>query len=171
MIYEPREDTYLLNKHVKSLDLEGKDFLEIGVGSGLVIDSAREKGAKVTAVDINQEALDQLDDSIEKVRSDLFENIEGKFDLVVFNPPYLPGDKEESGMEGSETWYGGERGVEVSERFLEECEGYLKKDGEALIVASTLADVESLIEDFGLEIVDRKSLFFEELVLLRHSLE
>ncbi|MEF8880573.1 MAG: HemK2/MTQ2 family protein methyltransferase [Candidatus Nanohaloarchaea archaeon] len=121
MIYVPREDSYVLNDYIKKLELHQKDFLEIGVGSGLIIESAREKGAQVTASDINEEALNQLDSGIKTFKSDLFQNIEGRYDLIVFNPPYLPGEKKETEIDGSETWYGGKKGIEVSERFLDKC--------------------------------------------------
>lgn len=171
MIYQPMEDSYLLNDYVKSLEIKGKDFLEIGVGSGLIAESAVDKGANVTAADLNQEALNQLDNGIEKVKSDLFNSIDGKYDLIVFNPPYLPGEDEESSMPGSETWYGGKKGIEVSQRFLRKCGDHLKEGGDALVVASSLSDFESLIEEFSLEIVDEKRLFFEQLFLLRYSVE
>lgn len=171
MIYEPREDSYLLNDYIKTLDLYGKKFLEIGVGSGLITKSAKEKGAEVTAVDINKEALNQLDNEIDKIESDLFENVNEKFDLIVFNPPYLPGANHEKNLEGSETWHGGEKGTEVSRRFLKECKDYLRHDGQAYIVASSLSDFEKLEEDFSLEAVEEKALFFEKLFLLRYCLE
>ncbi|MFB6215986.1 MAG: methyltransferase, partial [Candidatus Aenigmatarchaeota archaeon] len=82
------------------LDVEGRKCLDIGTGSGILAVTMAKKGAEVVAADINPEALeaardraDQEDTDIKLVESDLFENIEEEFDLIVFNPPYLPGEE------------------------------------------------------------------------------
>jgi len=171
-VYTPGEDTYLVLEHLEGLDLEGKKFLDMGTGNGEIALKAAEKGAEVTAVDKNSEALEYarekaeekgLEESISFVESDLFENVEAEFDVVVFNPPYLPG---EEGLGDEEIWRGGEKGIEVSERFLEGVSGYLRPDGFALVVVSSLADLEGL-DDFDLDSVEEKELWFEELKLLR----
>jgi len=171
MIYEPREDTYLLKNYLEGLNLEEKKVLEIGTGSGIIAKTMNEKEAEVTATDKNTEALENLPEDIKALNSDLFEEIDEKYDLVVFNPPYLPGNSLEDEMQGSETWYGGENGVEVAKKFLEACPEYLKEGGEALIILSSLSDYESLIKEFDLIEVDREKLFFEELMLMNQSLE
>lgn len=43
-------------------------------------------------------------------KSDLFESVSGKFDLVVFNPPYLPSDPSDADDELRKSWDGGENG-------------------------------------------------------------
>lgn len=172
-VYTPGEDTYLVLENLEGLDLEGKKFLDMGTGNGEIALKAVEKGAKVTAIDVNPEALDYardkaqergLEDSISFVESDLFENLEGKFDVVVFNPPYLPG---EQGLGDEEIWRGGERGIEVTEKFLVEVSDYLRPDGFALVVVSSQADVDDLLDSFDLVCVDEKSLWFEDLKLFR----
>lgn len=171
-VYRPGEDTFLVLEHLEGLDLENKKFLDMGTGKGEIALKAAEKGAEVTAVDVNSEALGfarekaeerGLEDRISFVESDLFENVDGEFDVVVFNPPYLPG---EEGLGDEEIWRGGEKGTEVTERFLEQVNGFLGPEGFALVVVSDLADVDAL-EGFDLEVVGRESLWFEELKLLR----
>ncbi len=176
-VYKPGEDTYLVLEHLEGLKLDGKKFLDMGTGNGEIALKAAEKGAEVTAVDRNPEALEYarekaeekgLDDVIEFVESDLFENVEGVeegFDVAVFNPPYLPG--EEGGLGDEEIWRGGEKGVEVTERFLEDVSDYLRPDGYALVVGSSLADLEGLEEKFDFFSVGERSLWFEDLKLLR----
>jgi release factor glutamine methyltransferase len=172
-VYTPGEDTYLVLENLEGLDLEGKKFLDMGTGNGEIALKAVEKGAKVTAIDVNPEALDYaedkakergLEDEISFVESDLFENVEGDFDVVVFNPPYLPG---EQGLGDEEIWRGGEKGIEVTEKFLEEVADYLRPDGFALVVVSSRADIDGLLDGFDLVSVDEKSLWFEDLKLLR----
>ena len=74
--------------------------LDIATGSGcLAIAIAKSfPGAEVIASDVSKEALEVAKINIDKlsvrgqvtlVESDLFENIEGAFDLIVSNPPYV----------------------------------------------------------------------------------
>lgn len=171
MIYEPREDSYMVKDYVEGLDLNGVKALEIGTGSGIIAEAMYNKGANVTASDINSDALKNLPEDVETVRSNLFENIDGKYDLIVFNPPYLPGDSDETSIEGSETWFGGENGVEVTERFLDECSKFLNLEGKAFVILSSLASIDDLVKNYGLEIVEEKDLWFETLYLARYSVE
>ncbi|MFO7794252.1 MAG: HemK2/MTQ2 family protein methyltransferase [Candidatus Nanohaloarchaea archaeon] len=163
MIYEPREDSYMFKEHLEGMDLEGKKVLDMGTGSGILAKTMLDQGAEVTAVDINSEASDQVPEEIRFIESDLFENVEGKFDLIVFNPPYLPGEEE---IEGSETWKGGKKGIEVTERFLEEASNYLNRDGKVLTMVSSLADHSDLMKKYDLDIVESKKLPFEEVYLV-----
>ena len=80
------------------MNLKNKSFLELGCGSGIISLLASKRGAKVTASDINQTALDYLATNASKnelavktVFSDLFQNLENQtFDYIVVNPPYNP---------------------------------------------------------------------------------
>jgi len=99
----------------------------------------------------------------------LFSNIKGRFDVIIFNPPYLPKDEDEDD-EIRVITTGGEKGYEIIERFIKESKNHLDKDGIILIVFSTLTgDVESLIKKYGYksELLEEKSLFFEKLKALK----
>lgn len=172
-VYKPAEDTYLVLNYLEGLKLGDMEVLDMGTGNGEIAIKAAEKGAKVTAADINTEALEYakekaeekgLQDKINFVETDLFENIEGKYDIIAFNPPYLPGQQ---GIGDEEIWRGGEKGTEVTERFLEQVRPYLTDSGRALLVLSSLADIEGLKERFDLEKVGSQELWFEELELVR----
>lgn len=172
-VYKPGEDTYLVLEHLEGLELEGKKFLDMGTGNGEIGLKAAEKGAEVTAVDKNPEAINYarqkaedkgLEEKMTFIQSDLFEDVEKEFDVAVFNPPYLPG---EEGIGDEEIWRGGEKGIEVTEKFLEQVSEHLRPEGFGLVVASSLGDFEGLEERFGLETVGEKSLWFEDLRLLR----
>ncbi|MFT4892836.1 MAG: release factor glutamine methyltransferase [Candidatus Nanohaloarchaea archaeon] len=172
-VYEPGEDSFLLKNHVSELELEGKKVLDMGTGSGILAIETAEKGGEVTAVDINPEAVEKIRSKAEEKgveieirQSDLFENVEDKFDLITFNPPYLPGEK---GIGDEEIWRGGETGVELTQRFLEKIDSYLTEEGSALIVLSDRAEYEELVEGYGLEIVERKQLWFETILVARYS--
>lgn len=90
--------TKILLDYIDRLHLKGKSLLELGCGSGIISLYAAHKGAKVTASDININAIEALKKNALKnnlelqiIISDLFQNIEKQsFDYVVINPPYYP---------------------------------------------------------------------------------
>ncbi|MEE8231956.1 MAG: HemK2/MTQ2 family protein methyltransferase, partial [Thermoplasmata archaeon] len=93
-VYRPAEDSYLL---LRALDLaDANSFLEIGTGTGLIALHAARR-VPTLATDINPLAtgLTQANArrnglSLDIVRADLFRGLRGKFDVIAFNPPYLP---------------------------------------------------------------------------------
>ena len=127
MIYEPSEDSFLLADVVKKYS-KGKSVLDIGTGSGIQTISAISSGAKfVLASDINEEALKHVKTAytnIQTIHSNLFSNISGKFDLIIFNPPYLPADKRED-AESQEVTTGGKKGDEIIIKFLKHAKEHL----------------------------------------------
>ena len=139
MIYSPQEDSFLLEREVKRFS-GGKKVLDIGTGSGIQALRALKSGAReVLAVDINKEAVESCKKAgVNAVVSDLFSSIdEGKkFDLIIFNPPYLPFDERED-TESSLATTGGKKGNEVIIRFLEDAGNYLSREGRILLVVSS----------------------------------
>ena len=170
-VYQPREDSRLLAKEILERDLNGKKCLDMGTGSGIIGEKMLRSGAEeVVAVDINDEAVEEAREKIldyenaEVFQSDLFENVDGKFDIIAFNPPYLPGvDFEDGDLEGQEIWRGGESGEEFTEQFLKASEDYLEEGGEVIFVVSSLSDFE--VDDY--ELLNTEQLWFEDLYLLR----
>ena len=138
MIYELREDSYHLEEQVKKYSKE-KSFLDKGVANGIQSLSALKAGAKsVLAVDIQLDVINFLKNKgIPAIQSDIFSNIKEnqKFDLIAFNPPYLPKDKKED-RESSIITSGGKKGDEIILRFLEQAPKHLTKNGKILIVIS-----------------------------------
>lgn len=172
-VYEPQEDSYLLKDVVSGLDLEGKKALDMGTGSGLIALEMAKSGAKVKATDINPEALEKVERKasergveIETVESDLFEEVQGEYDIIAFNPPYLPG---EEGVGDEEIWRGGKKGTEVAERFLEQVDEHLRDEGSAYLVLSSRSEHKELVDRFDLEIVDSEKLWFEELFVVKYE--
>ncbi|WP_044400360.1 methyltransferase [Lacinutrix sp. Hel_I_90] len=109
--------TKILLDYLKPLNLKNKTFLELGCGSGIISLFAASKGAKVTASDINQIAIDALKEASLKneidlhvVYSDLFDNLEEQtFEYIIINPPYYPkapkNDKERAWFCGEDFEY------------------------------------------------------------------
>ncbi|MFB6099655.1 MAG: HemK2/MTQ2 family protein methyltransferase [Candidatus Nanohalobium sp.] len=168
-VYPVREDTLLVKRNLEDQGLDDTKFLEVGVGNAEVSITAAKNGAAVTAVDIDPEAVHHARERFEKegleaevFRSDIFESVEGEFDFIVFNPPYLSGPE---GVGDEEMWRGGETGLEVAERFLEQVPDYLSVDGRAWVVLSDRTGYDEVVERFGLSEVDRENLWFETVFL------
>ena len=136
--YPPSEDTLLLLDNLKC----GKRVLEIGTGSGIIAMECARRGSKVVAVDIDLDAVRSLNNKAKKEGlkiqaffSNLFENVRGKFDTIIFNPPYLPGDAD--AIEDYQWAGGGEYGDQVIMRFLAKAWRYLNDGGKIYIVLSS----------------------------------
>lgn len=177
MAYEPREDSFLLQEQVKKL-AKGS-VLDIGTGSGIQAEAAAKKKSvtRVVAVDIDKGAVEFCRQTIRDKKiifavSDLFAKIKGKFDTIIFNPPYLPEEptlKDLIGIEKGElALSGGKHGYELLEKFLKQAGDFLKPNGIILIVFSSLTDksrVDSLIEQnlFDSKQLSTEHIFFEDL--------
>lgn len=169
MTYPVSEDTLLLLENLREMDLEGKEFLDMGTGNGKIALEAAKMGAEVTAADISDKAVEEVREKTSEqkvelsvVQSDLMENIDRKFDIIAFNPPYLPGRRES----GEDPLVGGETGVEVAKRFIEDVDEYLKEEGKVYLLLSSLGDVGE-IED-RMEHVETRELWFEKLELYEY---
>ena len=174
MIYEPNDDSYLLAEFVKKY-AKGK-VLDMGTGSGIQAETALGKTKDVLAVDINQEAVEFCrKKGISCIKSDLFEKVEGKFDLIIFNPPYLPLEKEYFGMKFTEKDFnyvndisivGGKEGWETIDRFLKDAKKFLSVNGRILLSFSNLSgDIEKIMKKYGYKFkkISEKGVFFERL--------
>ncbi len=166
MIYDPAEDSFLLAKHVKKY-AKGK-VLDLGTGSGFLAEVALEYTKYVLAADIQEEVVKYVKKKgINCIQSNLFSNIKEKFNLIIFNPPYLPFEDLED-EESRLITTGGKSGNEILKKFLSQAKNHLKKNGKILIVVSSLTpDVNKLAEKykFKLETLEKMKVFFEELVV------
>lgn len=178
-VYPPAEDTFLL---IDNLDVkEDDEVLEIGCGSGIVSITASLKAKCVTCVDINPDAIKCTEDNIKLnnrtnitvFESDLFENITDKYDLIIFNTPYLPVVEEEYDIDDdySKAWDGGVDGREVIDCFLKEVSLYLKKDGRVQLVQSSLSNNDKTLKylnnnGFNALITANCHQFFEDITLI-----
>ncbi|MBH1940470.1 peptide chain release factor N(5)-glutamine methyltransferase [Mobilitalea sibirica] len=94
----PRQDTECLVEEVLKI-CHNKSVLDLCTGSGCIIISLTKLGSlkSATGSDISDKALitakrnaNRLNTEVEFLHSDLFDNIEGVYDIIVSNPPYIP---------------------------------------------------------------------------------
>jgi release factor glutamine methyltransferase len=176
-VYHPAEDSMLLGEAMVAEKLKGKKLLEVGCGSGVLAIIAAREGADVTAVDIDKAAVAvtmdnavKCDASIVVKLSDLFSAVEGeKFDLVVFNPPYLPEDLPHY---ADSRWSGGPDGRATIDRFIDKVDRHLNESGAVLLLVSSLSDIDKVIESFYksrfvAKVIAKKKVPWEELAVLR----
>ena len=174
-IYEPSEDSYLMSDVLKrklSKLLKANPelkFLEIGCGSGINLQTALSSGIKIeniTGTDINVNAVKQCRKlGFRCIKSNLFSNIKGKFDLIVFNPPYLPFDEKEPKNSRRETT-GGKRGNEITIKFLKQAKKHLNNGGRIFVITSSLARSINFNKlGYKAKELNNKKLFFETLFL------
>lgn len=169
--YAPSDDSFLIINVLSNLPLRGKELLDVGTGSGILGLFCAQNGARVTVTDIDDVTLENVSDAASKLgtcirttKSDMFESVVGRFDIVLFNPPYLPSENFKDS-----TIDGGARGSTFVNSFLQGLMAHLKVDGFALLLVSSLNDPHSIImnhPEYTITIAARRTLFFEELQVL-----
>lgn len=172
-VYPPREDTYLLLDAALQEIKPGDHVLEVGCGSGYIAAGLAEY-AQVLATDINPHAVRETRTrGIDVVRSDLLRGIRGPFDLVLFNPPYLPTSEDERMNDWLEyALDGGPDGCRVIAEFAGQVEKVLAPGGRVLLLFSSLTGPERVIRlfrkhGFESEILFEKNVEGETLSVIR----
>jgi len=150
-VYMPREDSHLTVKTLKGKIPKDAKVLDVGSGSGILAMFAAKSAKEVVAVDINPAAVECTKENAEKneienlkvLESDLFQNVEGKYDIIIFNAPYLP--VEDEGME-AKAWSGGPTGRRQIERFMGQVSPHLTDKGKIYLVISSLTGLQATRE-------------------------
>jgi release factor glutamine methyltransferase len=178
-VYQPAEDSRLLAEVAVERVRDGL-VCEVGVGSGYVARRvAEETGARVVGTDITAEACRQAREAgVEVIRANLVDPFpDGTFDVVLFNPPYLPTPPElewDDSMERALS--GGEDGRAVVNPFLDSVGRVLAPDGVAYLLVSTLTGLDAVREraaaaGLSVDRVRAESYPFEELVVLELGIQ
>ena len=122
--------------------------MELGCGSGLIAMVAAEKGASVTATDINTVAVEFLKKNclsnnlkLKIIQSDLFNDIpEKQYDIIAINPPYY---KKNPVTLRDHAWFCGEHGA-YFEHLFQSLQRYIHKETEILMVLFDGCDMEMI---------------------------
>ena len=179
LVYIPSDDTFLLAENLEIK--EGMSVLEIGTGSGLVSMYASLLTDDVTATDINYNALELAEknfklnniDTVKLEFGDMFEPVKDKkFDVILFNTPYLPTDSDDVIDDDlNYAFDGGLNGRKVIDRFINEVSNHLNDKGIVQMIQSSLSDNDRTLDMFDrngfvAEIAESEKFFFEEIVLI-----
>lgn len=169
-VYRPAEDSYLL---LSAVDIAPEErFLEVGTGTGLVAIHAARAARLAVATDANPDAvrLARRNAAANRVplivvRCDLMAPIRGPFDVVAFNPPYLPGWPMD---ELDRAWSGGAEGSEAAVRFLADLPRILAPEGRGYLVLSRANRTarNAAARSFEVRLVAGKDLWSERLEVL-----
>ncbi len=138
--------TKMLLQFVELQSLENSSVLELGAGTGIISLRAARMGARVTATDISQTAIFNIQRnavinsiSLTTLHSDLFDNIPAAhFDWILINPPYYP-KKPRKNAEFA--WYCGEH-HEYFEKFFRGLRSFITPVTHTIMVLSDVCDLQ-----------------------------
>lgn len=189
-VYEPREDSDLLlrnlDKEIKKSNITKLKILEIGVGSGYIaFNTILNHNVDYYGVDINEDAVNftsifyknhkkMLKGKFKVTNSNLFSKIKksNQFDIIIFNPPYLPYESGEP-QKIAYALSGGRNGYELAELFIKNAKEYLNNAGTLLFIVSSLKNnhkkMNQILEQelYDFEAIDTDSFYFEKIFLYR----
>jgi HemK-related putative methylase len=147
----PRTGEFLASQIDSRLVPRDCEVLDMGTGSGICAVFAAKHARRVVAVDINLAAvrcaginalLNHVEHKIDLRHGDLFAPVlEERFDLVLFNPPFVQGPPRD---DRDRAW----RSNDVAERFAAGLGAHLKPAGSALVLLSTFGDGYVFLEEF-----------------------
>ncbi|MFX0075432.1 MAG: methyltransferase [Candidatus Hermodarchaeota archaeon] len=210
-VYKPSDDTYLiidyLKKNINESYFDGIDvkkikyILDMGTGTGIIALFLNEIKKRIVnfsptifASDILENALkcaklnemkNNFEKSINFIHSNLFKNFPERllncFNIIIFNPPYLPSLNEYEFTFGkndqSISWDGGKRGTELFLEFVFQVQPFINSNKECYIyyISSSVSKFENISNEiaksgFRNKVLKKKHVFFEDIILNRLEL-
>lgn len=162
----PRRETEELALHVVNTAEEEDRILDLCTGSGAIAIAVKKetekqgKNVTVTAVDISEDALEVAKENarineatISFVKSDLFEKVRGRYNIIVSNPPYIPSaeietlDREVKDHEPRLALDGGKDGLDYYRKIADSASKYIAKGGMVLLEVG-LGEAEKVVKMF-----------------------
>ena len=167
----PRQDTEILVEEAMRYLHDGMRILDLCTGSGCILLSLLHysNDCEGVGVDISQEALQIAAQNAELLgiradflKSDLYEKVTGKFDLLVSNPPYIERKVIPTLMEEVREYDpyialdGGEDGLDFYRRIIGGAQDYLNRGGQIFLeIGSEQAKaVSELLREAGFKEID-----------------
>jgi len=162
-VFRPRPDSWMLARALAAEKLApGARVLDVCTGSGVLAITAARRGAQATAIDISRRAVlcarvnARLNGvRVRTLRGDLLSAVgAARFDAIVSNPPYLPGDPDLPRRGAERAWEGGHDGRALLDRLCAQAPRHLAPGGVLLVVHSSLCGTDStldMLRDRGLQ--------------------
>lgn len=171
-MYEPREDSYLLQRNIEHL--KGEVAIDMCTGTGIIANTLSKGHSKVIGIDKDKESIQHAKENVEDVefiQHDLFPQRLPPADTITCNPPYLPlSELKDDELESPE------KGTYLSKKVLEQAKEILKPRGSLFLIISTQANKDGLLkyankEGYTYKKVDEVAAFFEKIQLyeFRHK--
>lgn len=144
-VFGPTPMSDLLGTAVKNEVRESDRVLDMGTGSGINALLAARTASEVVGVDVNPHAVEAakanavrngLEGRTTFLESDVFDEIEGRFDLIIIDPPFrwvAPRDMLERSI--------ADEGYNSARRFMSEARDHLTDDGRILLLFGTSGDL------------------------------
>jgi release factor glutamine methyltransferase len=160
--------SHLLGEAVLAEVQQGDRVLDMGTGTGLNAILAATKGGEVVAVDISPPALEAaranavlngVEGRVDVRHSDVFSEVDGTFDVIVFDPPFRwfrPRDLLEAAMT--------DENYQTMTRFFQQARRYLTPRGRMLIFFGTSGDLGYLKKLIAEQRYSAEELAHDELV-------
>lgn len=162
----PRYETEILVDLIINDNSNNKKILDIGTGSGAIslALSKNLKNSKILGVDISKDAIDLANENkiklnisnVEFKESDIFSNIDEKFDIIVSNPPYINKEDFEKldnklYYEPQNALYGGEDGLYFYKKIIKNAKNFLNKNGKIYLEIGydQKNSISNLLEEYG----------------------
>ncbi len=184
-VYEPAEDTFLLANCLKDIVKEEDNVMDVGTGCGMLAVVAAKRAKKVVATDVNPYAVEctKLNAKRNGVASKINVRLGNlfraarkaeRFDVIVFNAPYLPALPSERKTWIGRAWAGGPTGRQLIDQFISKAPHYLKRNGTILLVQSSLANIRKTLDKlqeagFKATVIAETKVSFETIVVIQAS--
>jgi len=166
-VYATSGDSELMVETVKILPTE--TFLEIGCGTGVISIAISKHASSGIGVDINDLAVENSKFNAERhgtkniqfFRSNIFENVNGKFDIIVCNPPYTNHDVSDN----IDRMYW-DPNDEMKRTFFKQVGNFLKEDGKIYFGWADFGDIDV---DLPLKLADENGFILVKMTEKPHD--
>jgi release factor glutamine methyltransferase len=156
-VFRPISDTWLLADALVAQGLDASTtVLDLCTGSGAIaVRAARAGAGAVVAADLSRKAVAtaQLNAIINGVgrrvrarRTSLYDSIDGRFDFIVSNPPYVPGEDPADARGVSRAWHAGDDGRALLDPLIAGAPAHLRPGGMLLVVHSEVNGIDATLE-------------------------
>ena len=173
--------TTLVLKKELNQNKEKNKYLDMGCGQFAILGQYFKKinsYSDVTSIDVYNEFIEnsiknsiQNKNNINILQSNLFSNINEKFDLISFNPPYVPASTNNEKLEFPNIRYSDLEGIQTAKDFLSEAKKFLTPDGIILLGMNTFYVPQNvcvkLIKDNGYKLEKITKMKFNTSIVLK----